>query len=100
MDYDCQLYSIASSGRLKELDIIHREGIRIYKSAFTASPVESLHAEACDPTIELKSNELGLRSSTTCTESLNTLNDREDQNYEKNKRATKPTGVHLRKLEQ
>ena len=48
--------------------------------------------------------EIGLtfstKSNTTYIESLNTLDDREDQNYEENKRATKPTRVHLRKLEQ
>ena len=41
-----------------------------------------------------------LKNKTTYTESLNTLDDREDQNYEKIKGATKPTGVHLIKLEQ
>ena len=38
-----------------------------------------------------------MRSNTTYTESLNTLDDREDQNYEENVRATKPVGVHQRK---
>ena len=38
-------------------------------------------------------------SNTTYTESLNNLDDRENQNYEENKKATKSTGVHLRKLE-
>ena len=36
----------------------------------------------------------------TYTVSLNTLDDKEDQNYVGNEEATKPTGVHLRKLEQ
>ena len=30
MDYGCQLYNTASAGRLKKLDNIHREGIKIY----------------------------------------------------------------------
>ena len=58
MDYDYQLYSTASAGKL---DSIHREGIRIYTVAFRMSPVELLHAKACDPTMELGKNELGLR---------------------------------------
>ena len=37
---------------------------------------------------------------TSHIQSQNTLDDREDQNYVGNKGATKPTGVHLRKLEQ
>ena len=69
------------------------------------SPVESLHSEACDPAMELRRNKLELRflyrlkSNSTYTESLHTLDDREDQNYVSNKGATKQIGVHLRKLE-
>ena len=37
---------------------------------------------------------------TTYTESWNTLDDREDHNYEENEGATKLTGLYLRKLEQ
>ena len=33
-------------------------------------------------------------------ESLNILNERDDQNYEENEGATKPARLHLRKLEQ
>ena len=40
-----------------------------------------------------------LRSNTTYIDSLNTLIDREDQNYEENE-AIRPTGVHVRKLEE
>ena len=38
-----------SPGRLKKLDGIHREGIRIYTDAFRTSQAESLHAEICEP---------------------------------------------------
>ena len=34
MDYGYQLYDTATKSRLKKLDSIHREGIRIYTSAF------------------------------------------------------------------
>ena len=33
IDYGCQLYSTAIPGRLKKLDSVHSEGIRIYTSA-------------------------------------------------------------------
>ena len=46
IDYGCQLYNTASAERLKKLDSIHREGVRIYTGAFRTSPVESLHVEA------------------------------------------------------
>ena len=80
--------------------------IRIYLGAFRTSPV-ALHVEAYDPPLELRRNELGLRflyklkSSTTFTESLNTVDDREDQKYEVNKRENRPTEAYLKKkLEQ
>ena len=41
-----------------------------------------------------------MRSNTTYTESLNTLDDREDQNFKENEGAAKLTGKYLRKLEQ
>ena len=61
MDYGYQLYNTASAGRLKKLDSIHREGIRIYTGAFRTSPVSALHVEANDPPLVLRKNELGLR---------------------------------------
>ena len=49
MDYGCQLYNTASARRLKKLDSINREGIRIYTGAFRTSPVEVLYVESNDP---------------------------------------------------
>ena len=72
---------------------INKEGIKIYSRAFKMSSIESLQAEAYDPLLVLKNNELGLRllyrlrSNTTyteSTESLNTVDDIEDKNYEEN----------------
>ena len=61
MDYGCQLYNIASVGRLMKLDNIHRGGIRIYTDVFRISPVEALYLEANNPPLELRKIELGLR---------------------------------------
>ena len=41
-----------------------------------------------------------LKSNTSNIETLNTLNDREDQLYEENERSIKLTGMYLRRLEQ
>ena len=41
-----------------------------------------------------------LRRNTTYTESINTLNNREDQNFEENKGETRQTGVQLREMQQ
>ena len=68
--------------------------------------VEALHAEANDPSLELRRNELGLRylyklkSNPAYIHTLNTLDDSEDQKYEESERSVKPTGVQLRNLEQ
>ena len=49
IDIGCQIYNTASEGRLKKLDSIHREGIKIYTWAFRTSPIESTDIEANDP---------------------------------------------------
>ena len=61
MNYGCQLYNLPSAGRIKKLDSIHREGIRIYTGTFRTSPVDTLHVKANDPLLELRKNELGIR---------------------------------------
>ena len=100
MDSSCQLYIAAYQGRLKKL-----EGIKIYTGAFRISPAEALQVEANNPHLELRMNELGLRflhkikSNSSYIERLNTLHDREDQNYKENERSIKPTRVYLRRLE-
>ena len=72
-------------GRLKKLDSINREGIRIYTGAFRTSPLESMHVEANDSPLELRRNELGLRflyklrSNIVYTKSPNLLDDRADK---------------------
>ena len=64
-----------------------------------------IHVEANDPPLGLRRNELGLRflyklrSNATYAGKLNTLKDSEDQKYEENERATKPTGVNMRNSE-
>ena len=42
-------FNTASTGRLKKLDTINKEGLRICTEAFRTSPVESLHVEADYP---------------------------------------------------
>ena len=59
IDYGCQIYNTTSAGRLKKLDSIHREGIRIYTGTFRISPVETLHVETNDHSLELRRKKLG-----------------------------------------
>ena len=103
MDYGSQLYNTTFAVRLKNLDSIHREGMKIFTGAFRTTSVEALHVEANDPLLELRKNELELKflyklkSNTSYIETLNKLDDREDQNYEENERSIKPTGVFHKK---
>ena len=48
LDYNCQFYSTATPERLKKLDSIHWEGIRINLRNFKTSPIEAVHIEAND----------------------------------------------------
>ena len=54
----------------------------------------------------IRRNKLGrrflykLKSNISYIETLNTLDNREDQNYEDNERSIKSTGVYLRRMEQ
>ena len=104
-DYYCHLYNTASPGRLNKIDSIHREGIRIYTEIFRTSPVKALHVEANSQPLELRRNELGLsllyklKSNTSYIETLNTVDNSKDNNYEENERSIIPMGVYLRNLE-
>ena len=49
-----------------------------------------MHIESYDPLLKLR----------FLYEKKHHIDHREDQNYKENKEATKPTGVHIRKLEQ
>ena len=74
--------------KTKETGSKHRESKRIYTEVFRTSPVKFLHVEANDPPLELRRNELGLRflyklkSNSSYIETLNTLDNNKDQNYE------------------
>ena len=56
--------------------------------------------------MKLKRKKLGLKflynlkSNSLYIDTLNTLDNNKDDNYEENERSIRPTGVHLRRLEQ
>ena len=72
----------------------------IYMEAFRISPIEALNVET-----NMRKNELGLRFlyklkiNLIYTESLITLDDSKDYNYENKERATRLIGVHFIILE-
>ena len=68
--------------------------------AFKIPLIEALHVEGNYPPLELRRNELRLgflcklKKNTSYIETLNTLDDRGDQNYEENERPIKSTGMY------
>ena len=51
LDYGCAVYGSAKHYILKLLDPIHHQGLRIALGAFRTSPVQSLYAEAGEPSL-------------------------------------------------
>ena len=49
LDYGCAVYGSTKDYILKSLDPIHHQGLRIALGAFRTSPVQSLYAEAGEP---------------------------------------------------
>ena len=49
LDYGCAVYGSASKSNLRMLDPIQNQGLRLALGAFRTSPVESLQAEANEP---------------------------------------------------
>ena len=51
LDYGCAVYGSTKNYILKSLDPIHHQGLRIALGAFRTSPVQSLYAEAGEPSL-------------------------------------------------
>ena len=51
LDYGCAVYGSTKHYILKSLDPIHHQGLRIALGAFRTSPVQSLYAEAGEPSL-------------------------------------------------
>ena len=61
LDYACQIYSSACKSKLKELDVVHNQGLRICTGVYRTSPVESIYVDAGELPLDLRREELGLR---------------------------------------
>ena len=51
LDYRCTVYRLACQSVLKQLDLIHHQGLRIALGAFHTSPAQSLYVEAYKPSL-------------------------------------------------
>ena len=61
LDYGCIVYGSARQSYLRKLDSIHNQGLRLALGAFRTSPVNSLYAEANEPSLNLRRKKLSLQ---------------------------------------
>ena len=61
LDYGCSVYGSARKSYLRMLDPIHNQGLRLCLGAFRTSPVESLYAEADEPSLSDRRDKLSLQ---------------------------------------
>ena len=61
LDYGCAVYGSAKHYILKSLDPIHHRGLRIALGAFRTSPVQSLYAEAGEPSLRHRRLKLSMK---------------------------------------
>ena len=64
LDYACPVYGSACKSNLETLDPIQNQGLRLALGAFRTSPVESLQAEANEPSLHLRRKKLSLQYAT------------------------------------
>ena len=61
LDYGCIVYGSTRKSYIQKLDTIHHQGLRIATGAFRTSPVNSLYAEANEPSLYLRRKKLSLQ---------------------------------------
>ena len=61
LDYGCIVYGSARQSYIRKLDSIHNQGLRLALGAFRTSPVNSLYAEANEPSLNLRRKKLSLQ---------------------------------------
>ena len=61
LDYGSVVYGSARQSYLRKLDSIHNQGLRLALGAFRTSPINSLYAEANEPSLNLRRKKLSLQ---------------------------------------
>ena len=61
LDYGCVVYGSVRQSYLRKLDSIHSQGLRLALGAFRTSPINSLYAEANEPSLNLRRKKLSLQ---------------------------------------
>ncbi len=104
LDYGSIIYGSARKSYLKILDTIHHQGLRLSLGAFRTSPVESLYAEAAEPSLYIRREKLSLQYITKlAADSKNpAYNDVFDPPYQQFFRiypnAIKPLGLRMKPI--
>ena len=61
LDYGCQVYSSAAAHKLREVDVVANEALRIATGAFKSTPIKSLYVLAGETPLEYRRDELIIR---------------------------------------
>ena len=102
LDYGSIVYGSARKSYLKMLDSVHHQGLRLALGAFRTSPVESLLAEANEPSLESRREKLALNYiSRVKANPDNPVNDvilhpKYEELYERKPKAIRPIGIRLK----
>ena len=102
LDYGSIVYGSARKSYLKMLDPIHHQGLRLALGAFRTSPIESLLAEANEPSLEIRREKLALNYITRVKANPeNPVNDvilhpKYEELYERKPKAIRPIGLRLK----
>ena len=102
LDYGSIVYGSARKSYLKMLNTIHHQGLRLALGAFRTSPIESLLAEANEPSLSLRREKLALNYvSKVKANPKNPVNDvlfnpKYEILYEKKPNAIPPLGIRLK----
>ena len=101
LDYGSIVYGSARKSYLKCLDTIHHQGLRLALGAFRTSPVESLYAEANEPSLYTRREKLSLQYTTKLAANPKNpahncvFNPKYDRFYNNTPSATKPLGLRI-----
>ena len=101
LDYGANIYSLGNPSKLKMLDTIHIEAIRLCTGAFRSSPRHSLYVDSNEPPLHLRRMETSIRyylrlsSNSDYKDKLNALDSNSDDQYSEKDKT--PFGYQTRK---
>lgn len=104
LDYGSIIYGSARKSYLKMLDTVHHQGLRLALGAFRTSPVESLYAEANEPSLYVRRDKLALQYITKLAANPNNptsnsvFNSRYKIFYDNKPTAIRPLGLRIQPL--